>query len=191
MHDTNCFFITLLQGNRQRRHQQRQGLGASVLPIILPPITRAVTAPAASERPTEDANLLSTTSPPPPCNLTHGVLSERNHLGGRETGTVAMAAARQEQAEIQRRHGDDRSLVARHEIFQDAEEGPPQGPLLPVNPALPENQPQLPRRGRPPKLRGPPTESENLTIPRRGRPPLPRRKVGRPHKIIPTTTELR
>ena len=181
------FFITLLQGDRQRRHQQRQGLGASVLPIILPPITQAVSAPAASERPREDVNLFSTTNPPPPCNLTHGVLSE----GGRvETGTVVMAAARQEQAEIQKCHGDDRSLVARHEIPQGAEEGPPQGPLLPVNPALPENQPQLPRRGRPPKLRGP-SESENPTIPRRGRPPLPRRKVGRPRKIIPTATELR
>jgi len=70
-----------------------------------------------------------------------------------------MAAARQEQAEIQgrhhfeRRYGDDpsqtpsfSSLVARHEISQGTAEAPPQRPLLPT---LPENQPQLPRRGRP------------------------------------------
>jgi hypothetical protein len=100
---------------------------------------------AVSERSAEDANLLSTTNPPPRRNLTHGVLSERYHLGGRaETDTVAMAAARQEQAEIQRRHrferrhGDDpsqtpsfSSLVARHEISQGTAEAPPQRPLLP------------------------------------------------------------
>ncbi|KAN0071224.1 hypothetical protein V8E54_010655 [Elaphomyces granulatus] len=144
----------LCRENRQRRRQQRQGLAASVLPT-------------ASERTAEDANLLSTTNPPPRRNLTHGVLSERYHLGGRvETDTVAMAAARQEQAEIQRRHrlerrhGDDpsqtpgfSSLVARHEISQGAEALPPQRPLqsaghMPINPALAENQPQLPRRTR-------------------------------------------
>jgi hypothetical protein len=71
--------------------QQRQGLAASVFP--------------ASERTAEDVNLLSTTNPPPRRNLTHGVLSKRYHLGGRvEVDTVAMAAARQEQAEIRRRH---------------------------------------------------------------------------------------
>jgi hypothetical protein len=94
-------------------------------------------------------------------------MSERYHLGGRvETDTVAMAAARQEQAGIQRRHrlerryGDDPSqtplfisLVARHEISQGTEEPSPQhtlqsaGPVLLINPGLPENQP---RRGRPP-----------------------------------------
>jgi hypothetical protein len=82
-------------------------------------------------------------------------MSERYHLGGRvETDTVAMAAARQDQAGIQRRHrlehrqGDDpsqtppfTSLVARHEVSQDTEEPQPQ---LLINPALP-NQP---RRGR-------------------------------------------
>jgi hypothetical protein len=79
-------------------------------------------------------------------------MSERYHLGGRvETDTVAMAAARQDQAGIQRRHrlehrqGDDpsqtppfTSLVARHEVSQDTEE--PQLQLL-INPALP-NQPR-------------------------------------------------
>ena len=83
-------------------------------------------------------------------------MSERYHLGGRvETDTVAMAAARQEQAGIQRRHrlerrqGDEpsqtppfTSLVARHEVSQGTEE-PPQ---LPINPALPAQ----PRRGRGP-----------------------------------------
>ena len=58
-------------------------------------------------------------------------MGERYHLGGRvETDTVAMAAARQEQAGIQRRHrlerrqGDEpsqtplfTSLVARYEVF--------------------------------------------------------------------------
>ncbi|KAN0080708.1 hypothetical protein V8E54_003912 [Elaphomyces granulatus] len=112
-----------------------------------------------------------------------------------------MAAARQEQAEIQRRHRLERrqwpwrrpitdtrlisSLVARHEISQGAEALPPQRPLqsagriLPINTALPENQPQLPRRGRPPLSTGlstdedSPLESENPTrLPRRGRPPL-------------------
>jgi ATP-dependent DNA helicase PIF1 len=141
------------------------------------------------------------TNPPPRRNLTHGILSERYHLGGRvETDTVAMAAARQEQAEIrrrhrlERRHGDDpsqtpgfSSLVARHEISQGTEALPPQRPLqsaghmLPINnPALAENQPQLPRRGRPPKPR--PTEnvatedssleSEDPTIPHQAQPPL-------------------
>jgi hypothetical protein len=94
-------------------------------------------------------------------------MGERYHLGGRvETDTVAMAAARQEQAGIQRRHrlerrhGDDPSqtppfisLVARHEISQGTEEPPPQhplqsaGPVLPINPGLLENRP---RCGRPP-----------------------------------------
>jgi hypothetical protein len=60
---------------------------------------------AASERSAEDASLLSTTNPPLRRNLTHGVLCERYHLGSRvETDAVATAAARQEQAEIQRRH---------------------------------------------------------------------------------------
>ena len=142
-----------------------------------------------------------TTHPPPRRNLTHGVLSERYHLGGRvETDTVAMAAARQEQAGIrrrhrlERRHGDDpsqtpgfSSLVARHEISQGTEALPPQRPLqsaghmLPINPALAENQPQLPRRGRPPKPRGPTEnvatedsslESEGPTIPHQAQPPL-------------------
>ena len=86
-------------------------------------------------------------------------MSERYHLGGRvETDTVAMAAARQDQAGIQRRHrferrhGDDPSqtppfisLVARHEISQGTEEPPPQQPLQSA-PALSGNQP---RRGRP------------------------------------------
>jgi hypothetical protein len=70
---------------------------------LFPPTLAVIT--AVSERSAEDANLLSTTNFPPRRNLTHGVLSERYHLGGRvETDTVAMAAARQEQAEIQRRH---------------------------------------------------------------------------------------
>jgi hypothetical protein len=142
---------------------------------LIPAIT-----PAAIERSAEDAN----PNPPPRRNLTHGVLSERYHLGGRvETDTVAMAAARQEQAEIQRRHrferrhGDDpsqtpsfSSLVARHEISQGTAEAPPQRPLLPT---LPENQPQLPRRGRPPTeivVTEDSPASENPAIPRRGRP---------------------
>jgi ATP-dependent DNA helicase PIF1 len=89
-------------------------------------------------------------------------MSERYHLGGRaETDTVAMAmaAARQDQAGIQRRHrlerrhGDDPSQtppfispVARHEISQGTEEPAPQQPLQSANPALPGNPP---RRGRP------------------------------------------
>ena len=71
------------------------------------------------------------------------------HLGGRvEIDTVAMAAAQQEQAGIQRRyhlerrHGDDPppfiSLVTRHEISQGTEE-PPQHPLQSVGPVLPIN----------------------------------------------------
>jgi len=77
-------------------------------------------------------------------------MSERYHLGGRvETDTVAMAAARQDQAGIQRRHrlerchGEDPSqtppfisLVARHEISQGTEEPPPQQPLQSANPSL-------------------------------------------------------
>ena len=71
-------FLTLLQANQRRRRQQRRGLGAS----------------AVSERSAEDANLLSIPNPPPRRNVTHGVMSERYHLGGRvETDTVAMAAA--------------------------------------------------------------------------------------------------
>src|SRR6267378_5197965 len=92
-------FLTLLQANQRWRRQQRRGLGAS----------------AVSERSAEDANLLSVPNPPRR-NVTHGVMSERYHLGGRvETDTVAMAAARQDQAGIQRlhrlqrRHGDDPS----------------------------------------------------------------------------------
>jgi len=80
------FFAT--EGGRQfrtcnlcKRRQQRQDLGASVLPTI-PSGSSTTTTQAAGER-----------------NITHGVLSERYHLGGRvETDTVAMAAARQEQA---------------------------------------------------------------------------------------------
>ena len=92
-------FLTLLQANQRWRRQQRRGLGAS----------------AVSERSAEDANLLSVPNPPRR-NVTHGVMSERYHLGGRaETDMVAMAAARQDQAGIQRRHrlerrhGDDPS----------------------------------------------------------------------------------
>jgi len=66
-------FLTLLQANQQRRRQQRQGLGAFTV----------------SERSAEDANLLSIPNPPPRRNVTHGVMSERYHLGGRvETDTV-------------------------------------------------------------------------------------------------------
>jgi hypothetical protein len=136
---STIIFLTLLQENQGRRRQQRRGLGASTV----------------SERSAEDANLLSVPNLPRR-NVTHSVMSERYHLGGRvETDTVAMAAARQDQAGIQRRHrlerrlGDDpsqtppfTSLVARHEVSQDTEEPPPQ---LSINPALP-NQP---RRGRP------------------------------------------
>ena len=74
-----------------------------------------------------------------------------------------MAAAQQEQAGIQRRHrverrhGDDPSqtppfisLVACHEISQGTEEPPPQHPLQSVGLLLPEIQPRLSRRGRPP-----------------------------------------
>src|SRR5467141_5320573 len=131
-------FLTLLQANQRWRRQQRRGLGAS----------------AVSKRSAEDANLLSVPNPPRR-NVTHGVMSERYHLGGRvETDTVAMTAARQDQAGIQRRHrlerrqGDDpsqhppfTSLVARHEVSQGTEEPPPQ---LPINPALPDQ----PRCGR-------------------------------------------
>ena len=92
--------------NQRRRYQQRRGLGAS----------------AVSER-SADANLLSVPNPPPRRNLTHGVMGERYHLGGRvETDTVAMAAARQEQAGIQRRHrlerrqGDEPSQTPRGRI---------------------------------------------------------------------------
>ena len=107
-------------------------------------------------------------------------MGERYHLGGRvETDTVAMAAARQEQAGIQRRHrlerrqGDDpsqtppfTSLVARHEVSQGTEEPPPQ---LPINPALPA-QPRR-GRGRPPI----PDDPIDPAQPRRGRerPSLP------------------
>ena len=120
--------MTLLQANQRRRRQQRRGLGAS----------------AVSERSAEDANLLSVPNLPRR-NVTHGVMSERYHLGGRvETDTVAMAAARQDQERrhrLERRQGDDpsqtppfTSLVARHEVSQGTEE-PPQ---LPINPALPD-----------------------------------------------------
>jgi len=62
------------------------------------PYYYSTTTQAAGERSVEDANLPSMTNPPRR-NITHGVLSERYHLGGRfETDTVAMAAARQEQA---------------------------------------------------------------------------------------------
>ena len=108
-------------------------------------------------------------------------MSERYHLGGRvETDTVAMAAARQDQAGIQRRHrlerrqGDDpsqtppfTSLVARHEVSQGTEEPPPR---LPINPALPDQ----PRRGRGrPRI---PDDPIDPAQPRRGhgRPSLPR-----------------
>ena len=173
-------FLTLLQANQRRRRQQRRGLGAS----------------AVSERSAEDANLLSIPNPPPRRNVTHGVMSERYHLGGRvETDTVAMAAARQDQAGIQRRHrlerrqGDDpsqtppfTSLVARHEVSQGTEEPPPQ---LPINPPLPD-QPRL-GRGRPPI----PDDPIDPAQPRRGRgrlpipddpidPTQPRRGRGRP-----------
>ena len=107
-----------------------------------------------------------------------------------------MAAARQEQAGIQRRHrlerrqGDDpsqtppfTSLVARHEISQGTEEPPPQ---LPINPALPD-QPRR-GRGRPPIPDDPidpaqpwrghgrpslPDDPIDLARPRPGRPRLP------------------
>ena len=121
-------------------------------------------------------------------------MSERYHLGGRvETDTVAMAAARQDQAGIQRRHrlerrqGDEPSQtplftspVARHEVSQGTEEPPPR---LPINPALPDQ----PRRGRgrpplpddpidlaqPQRGRGRPPLPDDAVGPRRGRPPLP------------------
>ncbi|KAN0070459.1 hypothetical protein V8E54_011328 [Elaphomyces granulatus] len=81
--------------------------------ILIPAIT-----PAAIERSAEDVN----PNPPPRRNLTHGVLSERYHLGGRvETDTVAMAAVRQEQVEIQRRHRFER----RHGIVQRTGIGTP------------------------------------------------------------------
>ena len=137
---STIIFLTLLQENQRRRRQQRRGLGASTV----------------SERSAEDANLLSVPNLPRR-NVTHGVMSERYHLGGRvETDTVAMAAARQDRAGIQRRHrlerrlGDDpsqtppfTSLVARHEVSQDTEEPPLQ---LSINPALPNQpRPSLPR----------------------------------------------
>jgi hypothetical protein len=114
-------------------------------------------------------------------------MSERYHLGGRvETDTVAMAAARQDQAGIQRRHrferrhGDDPSqtppfisLVAPHEISQGTEEPPPQQPLQSA-PALSGNQP---RRGRPRLPDDPAQPVINPDVPenqpRRGRPRLP------------------
>ncbi|KAN0083313.1 hypothetical protein V8E54_002401 [Elaphomyces granulatus] len=96
-----------LEGDRQRtrrRRQQRRGLGAS----------------AVSERSAEDTNLLSIPNSPPRRNVTHGVMSERYRLGGRvETDTVAMAAARQDQAGIlrrrrlERRHGHRHPLLSR------------------------------------------------------------------------------
>jgi hypothetical protein len=78
-----------------------------------------------------------------------------------------MTAARKEQAHrLERRHGDDPSqtppfisLVARHVISQGTEEPPPQhplqsaGPVLPINPGLPENQPRRGRPGPPPSDR--------------------------------------
>jgi len=79
------------------RRQQRQDLGASVLPTI-PSGFPTTTTQVAGERSAEDANLPSMTNPPRR-NITHGVLSGRYYLGGRvETDTTAMAAARQEQA---------------------------------------------------------------------------------------------
>jgi hypothetical protein len=103
---TIVILLTLLQANQRWRRQQRRGLGAS----------------AVSKRSAEDANLFSIPNPPPQRNLTHGVMGERYHLGGRvETDTVAMAAARQEQAGIQRRH----RLERRHG------DDPSQTPLLP------------------------------------------------------------
>ena len=84
--------MTLLQANQRRRRQQRRDLGASTV----------------SERSAEDANLLSVPNLPRR-NVTHSVMSERYHLGGRvETDTVAMAAVRQDQAGIQRRHSLER-----------------------------------------------------------------------------------
>ncbi|KAN0072324.1 hypothetical protein V8E54_009253 [Elaphomyces granulatus] len=119
---------------------------------------------------------------PPRRNVTHGVMSERYHLGGRvETDTVAMAAARQDQAGIQRRHrlerchGEDPSqtppfisLVARHEISQGTEEPPPQQPLQSANPSLETSLgvDVLPRRGRP-------SLPDDPAQPRPGRPRLP------------------
>jgi hypothetical protein len=92
---STIIFLTLLQENQRRRRQQRRGLGAS----------------AVSEHFAEDANLLSVPNLPRR-NVTHGVMSERYHLGGRvETDTVAMAAARQDQAGIQRRHRLERRRV--------------------------------------------------------------------------------
>ncbi|KAN0072687.1 hypothetical protein V8E54_008801 [Elaphomyces granulatus] len=109
---------------------------------------------------------------------------------------MAMAAARQYQAGIQRRHrlerrqGDDpsqtppfTSLVARHEVSQGTEEPPPQ---LPINPALLPDQPGR-GRGRPPI----PDDPIDPAQPRRGRgcpslphdpidPPQSRRGRGRP-----------
>ena len=64
------------------------------------------------------------------------------------------------------------SLVAHHEISQGTEESPPQHPLqsvwpvLPINPALPENQP---RRGRPPL----PDDAIDPVQPQPECPPLP------------------
>ncbi|KAN0067123.1 hypothetical protein V8E54_014770 [Elaphomyces granulatus] len=160
-------FVTcnnICRADQRRRYQQRRVLGAS----------------AFSERSAEDANLLSVPNPPPRRNLTHGVMGERYRLGGRvETDTVAMAAARQEQAGIQRRHRLERrqsddpsqtppftSLVARHEVSQSTEEPPPQ---LPINPTLPD-QPRR-GRGRPPI----PDDPIDPAQPRRGRgrPPIP------------------
>ncbi|KAN0070868.1 hypothetical protein V8E54_011033 [Elaphomyces granulatus] len=139
------------------------------------------------ERSAEDANLLSIPNPPPRRNVTHGVMSERYHLGGRvETDTVAIAAARHDQAGIQRRHrlerrqGDDpsqtppfTSLVARHEVSQGTEEPPPQ---FPINPALPD-QPRR-GRGRPPI----PDDPIDPAQPRRGRgrPSLPHDPIDPP-----------
>ena len=139
---------------------------------------------------------------PPRRNITHGVLSERYHLGGRvETDTVAMAAARQEQAGIQRRHhlerrhGDDpsqtpsfSSLVTRHEEASPQRASQSADPVPPINPTRSENQPQLPRRGRPP-VQNPPQDGGTAVPRRRGQllvnpslpehqPQLPRR--GRP-----------
>ncbi|KAN0068857.1 hypothetical protein V8E54_013026 [Elaphomyces granulatus] len=88
----------ICRANQRRRRQQRRGLNTS----------------AVSERSAEDASLLSVPNPPRR-NVTHGVMSERYHLGGKvETDTVAMAPAQQDRAGIQRRHRLNVAMVMTH-----------------------------------------------------------------------------
>ncbi|KAK4148337.1 hypothetical protein C8A00DRAFT_19822, partial [Chaetomidium leptoderma] len=136
-------------------------------------------------------------------NLTHRVLANMYHEGGRvDTDTPEMAAARgqisaiQRQHRVQRRHGEEPSQtptmsgLLRQQQPADTEDGlPPSAQPRDETPSATGDeednpqapQSQLPRLGRIPARRSrPPSPSPRSRARPRGRPRLARNPVGRP-----------